>query len=82
MGDIAAGQRTMYGKERVVASLLADNARYDKVVEALGGHGELVTEPDQIRPAIERAFASGKPACVNVIMDQEPQGIMGGYEFM
>jgi acetolactate synthase-1/2/3 large subunit len=72
----------MYGKERVIASILGDNARYDQVVQGLGGHGEFVTEPDQIRPAIERAFASGKPACVNVIMDQEPPGIMGGYEFM
>jgi acetolactate synthase-1/2/3 large subunit len=81
-GQITVGQRAMYGKERVVASMLGDNARYDKVVEGLGGHGEYVTEPDQIRPAIERAFASGKPACVNVIMDQEPPGIMGGYEFM
>src|SRR3990172_7319685 len=81
-GQITIGQRAMYGKERVVASILGDNARYDKVVEGLGGHGEYVTEPDQIRPAIERAFASGKPACVNVIMDQEPPGIMGGYEFM
>ena len=81
-GQITVGQRAMYGKERVVASILGDNARYDKVVEGLGGHGEYVTEPDQIRPAIERAFASGKPACVNVIMDQEPPGIMGGYEFM
>ncbi len=81
-GQITVGQRAMYGKERVLASLLGDNARYDKVVEALGGHGEFVTEPDQIRPAIERAFASGKPACVNVILDQEPPGIMGGYEFM
>ncbi|MEE8385050.1 MAG: thiamine pyrophosphate-dependent enzyme, partial [Dehalococcoidia bacterium] len=79
-GDITAGQRMMYGKERIVASLLADSARYDKVVEALGGYGELVTEPDQIRPAIERAFASGKPACVNVIMDPEPPGIIGGSE--
>jgi thiamine pyrophosphate-dependent acetolactate synthase large subunit-like protein len=41
-----------------------------------------LVEPNRIRPAIERAFASGKPACVNVIMDQEPPGIMGGYEFM
>jgi acetolactate synthase-1/2/3 large subunit len=81
-GQITVGQRAMYGKERVVASILGDNARYDRVVEGLGGHGEYVTEPDQIRPAIERAFASGKPACVNVIMDQEPPGIMGGYEFM
>jgi acetolactate synthase-1/2/3 large subunit len=81
-GQITVGQRAMYGKDRVVASMLGDNCRYDKIVEAMGGHGEYVTEPDQIRPAIERAFASGKPACVNVIMDQEPPGIMGGYEFM
>ncbi len=81
-GQITVGQRAMYGKDRVVASMLGDNARYDKVVEGLGGHGEFVTKPEEIRPAIERAFASGKPACVNVIMDQEPPGIQGGYEFM
>ena len=81
-GNIAVGQRMMYGKERMVSTTLSDNARYDRVVEALGGHGEFVTEPDQIRPAIERAFASGKPACVNVIMDPEPPGIMGGTDIM
>lgn len=81
-GQITTGQKAMYGKDRVIASLLGDNCRYDKVVEAFGGHGEYVTKPDQIRPAIERAFASGKPACVNVVMDREPPGIMGGYEFM
>ena len=81
-GQITVGQRAMYGKDRVVASMLGDNCRYDKIVEGMGGHGEFVTKPDEIRPAIERAFASGKPACVNVIMDQEPPGIMGGYEFM
>ncbi len=81
-GQIVVGQRLMYGKERVVASLLGDNARYDLVVEALGGHGEFVTEPQQIRPALERALASGKPACVNVIIDQDPPGLRGGYEFM
>jgi acetolactate synthase-1/2/3 large subunit len=81
-GQILVGQEKMYGEERVVASRLADNARYDKVVEALGGYGEYVTEPSQIRPAIERAFASGKPACVNVITDPKPEGVSGGYEFM
>ena len=53
-------------------SMLADlspGTRYDRVVEALGGHGELVERPDQIRPALERAFRSGLPACVNVICD-------------
>jgi acetolactate synthase-1/2/3 large subunit len=43
--------------------------RYDKMAEALGCHGEYVEEPDQIRPALERAFASGKPALVNVKTD-------------
>jgi acetolactate synthase-1/2/3 large subunit len=81
-GQIAVGQRAMYGKDRAVATTLGDNCRYDKIVEGMGGHGEYVTKPDEIRPAIERAIASGKPACVNVIMDQEPPGIMGGYEFM
>jgi acetolactate synthase-1/2/3 large subunit len=52
-----------------IAADLGRQTRYDKVVEALGGHGELVDRPDQIRPALERAFASGLPACVNVICD-------------
>jgi acetolactate synthase-1/2/3 large subunit len=81
-GQILVGQEKMYGEDRVVATRLADNARYDKVVEALGGHGEFVTKPEEIFPAIERAFASGKPACVNVIMDQKPEGVQGGYEFL
>ena len=52
-----------------VAAELQPECRYDKVVEALGGHGELVREPDELRPALERAFASGKPALVNVLTD-------------
>jgi acetolactate synthase-1/2/3 large subunit len=47
--------------------------RYDKVVEALGGYGEFVEKPDGIKAAIERAFASGKPALVNVCTDPEAQ---------
>ena len=35
------------------------------------GHGELVREPAELRPALERAFASGKPALVNVLTDPE-----------
>ena len=45
-------------------------ARYDKMVEALGGHGEFVERPGQIRPALKRAFASGLPAAINVMIDQ------------
>ena len=52
-----------------VAADLQPGCRYDEVVRALGGHGELVTTPDELRPALERAFASGKPALVNVLTD-------------
>jgi acetolactate synthase-1/2/3 large subunit len=51
------------------AADLAPGIRYDKMVEALGGYGELVERPEEIRPAIERAFASGLPACINVLTD-------------
>jgi acetolactate synthase I/II/III large subunit len=54
-----------------VAAELQPGLRYDRVVKELGGHGELVERPDQLRPALERAFASGKPALVNVLTDPE-----------
>ncbi len=54
-----------------VVAELRPKTRYDKVVEALGGHGELVEKPDELRPALERAFESGLPACVNVLTDPE-----------
>jgi len=52
-----------------VAADLQPELRYDKIVEALGGHAELVNTPDEMRPALERAFGSGKPALVNVLTD-------------
>ncbi len=52
-----------------VVAELRPGTRYDEVVRALGGHGELVTAPDELRPALERAFASGQPAVVNVLTD-------------
>jgi acetolactate synthase I/II/III large subunit len=52
-----------------VAADLQPGCRYDEIVAALGGHGELVERPDELRPALERAFASGKPALVNVLTD-------------
>jgi acetolactate synthase I/II/III large subunit len=52
-----------------VAAELRPGTRYDQMVQALGCHGELVAEPAQLRPALERAFASGKPALVNVLTD-------------
>jgi acetolactate synthase-1/2/3 large subunit len=52
-----------------VAADLRPATRYDQVVEALGGHGELVERPEDVKPALARAFASGKPALVNVLTD-------------
>ena len=53
--------------------------RYDKMAEALGCHGEYVEEPNQIRPALERAFASGKPALVNVKTDHRARATTGKF---
>jgi acetolactate synthase-1/2/3 large subunit len=69
-GQMLRPQISTYGADRVVATELLPT-RYDKVVEALGGYGELVTKPTEIRPALERAFASGKPACINVMIRQD-----------
>jgi acetolactate synthase-1/2/3 large subunit len=44
-------------------------SRYDKMAEVFGAHGEYVERPQDIRPALERAAASGKPAVVNVVTD-------------
>jgi acetolactate synthase I/II/III large subunit len=52
-----------------VAAELRPETRYDQVVEALGGHGELVGEPSELRPALERALGAGRPALVNVLTD-------------
>ncbi len=52
-----------------VAADLRPGTRYEEVVTALGGHGELVERPQDVAPAVERAFASGLPALVNVLTD-------------
>ncbi len=61
--------------------------RYDKMVEALGGFGAFVEKPEDIRPAIEAAFKSGKTSCINVMVDPttiSPGSValanLGGYK--
>lgn len=72
-GEIRLPQVALMGEERAVATKLAPGTRYDKLAEAFGGYGELVTDPAHIVPALERAFASGKPSIVNVLID--PDGV-------
>ena len=66
-GQIKHPQKAILG--HATAAELSPGIRYDTMVEALGGYGELVQRPEDIRPALERAFASGLPACINVLID-------------
>ncbi|HWD69058.1 MAG TPA: acetolactate synthase [Solirubrobacteraceae bacterium] len=52
-----------------VAAELQPELRYDQIVETLGGHGELVRSPGELRGAFKRALASGRPALINVLTD-------------
>ncbi|HEU5254302.1 MAG TPA: acetolactate synthase [Solirubrobacterales bacterium] len=54
-----------------VAAELRPETRYDELVESLGCDGILVREPGELRPALERAFTSGRPTLVNVLTDPE-----------
>jgi acetolactate synthase-1/2/3 large subunit len=60
-----------YGKERGDIGNVLEDVRFDKLGEAWGGLGIRVTDPDQIRPALEKARDSGKPAIVDVAIDRE-----------
>jgi len=68
-GMIKGGQKLAY-EGRYIGVDFTD-ARYDKLAQALGAYGERVTEPDQIRPALQRAVESGLPAVLDVIVDPE-----------
>jgi len=67
-GMIRHGQRTRYGADRVVGAELG-STRYDLVAEGFGAHAEFVTTASEIGPALKRALASGRTACVNVLTD-------------
>lgn len=69
-GMIRHSQKAAFGPDRLVGCELGEVA-YERVVEALGGYGERVDRASDIRPALERAFASGRPACLNVYTDQD-----------
>ena len=79
-GQIRVPQVQLYGPEKSPATTLAPT-RYDRIVEAMGGTGEQVTDPAQIRPALERAVASGTVACVNVMLDPEAPAASGAQGY-
>jgi len=62
-----------------IASLLP--ARYEKLAELVDGHAEYVEQPEAIRPALERALASGRVAVVHVRIDPKAARI-GGSNYL
>ena len=64
-------QEIVSGKNRLKSTQLRD-ANYHQVAEAFGCYGQRVTEIGDLGPAIKSAFASGKPACINVSIDLTP----------
>jgi thiamine pyrophosphate-dependent acetolactate synthase large subunit-like protein len=70
-GKLQSAMRLPEGYEERVATYVPD-IQYNKILEAFGGHSEHVTQPEEIRPALERSFEAtkqGMVACVNVISE-------------
>jgi acetolactate synthase-1/2/3 large subunit len=65
-----------FGEPRALGCTLAQATRYDLVASALGGHGEFVVNGEDLPGALDRAFASGRPACVNVLIQGTPAPIV------
>ena len=68
-------QLRQYGAERTIGCELSPT-RYDQVVRSLGGHGAHVTRIDELPGALDRAFHSGLPSCVNVAIRPEPAPVI------
>jgi acetolactate synthase I/II/III large subunit len=71
MNQIRYGQIQKYGEDRGDVGNKLGDVKFDKFAKMLGGYGEEVREPKDIRPALERARESGKPALINVWIDQD-----------
>jgi hypothetical protein len=68
--QIRYGQELKYAGRGDVGNVVAD-VRFDRFADAMGGFGVRVTQPEDIRPALEQARASGKPALVDVVIDRD-----------
>ncbi|MFX1587793.1 MAG: thiamine pyrophosphate-binding protein [Promethearchaeota archaeon] len=76
-GMVARGQKMSHGKKFFgLGTSLSNETRYDKYAEAFDCYGELVTDPSQIRPALQRAFDSGKPAVLDVRINPKVYSLM------
>lgn len=76
-GMVARVQKLAHGKKAFgLASSLSDDTRYDKYAEAFNCYGELITDPNQIRPALQRAFDSNLPAVIDVRINPKVNTVM------
>ena len=67
-GDVRYEETEWFG---ATAASDLTKARYDRLGEALGGRGERVERPEQLRPALERAVAAGEPTVIDVLTDPD-----------
>ncbi|MFX1324084.1 MAG: thiamine pyrophosphate-binding protein [Promethearchaeota archaeon] len=76
-GMVARGQKIAFGKKFMgLGSSLSDDTRYDKYAEAFNCYGELVSDPNEIGPALQRAFDSGLPAVIDVRINPKTNTVM------
>ena len=68
---IGGGPSKMDPSRPVMPTAYVPNARYERVIEAFGGEGYYVERPEELRPAIEASFASGKPGVINVMISPQ-----------
>ncbi|MBP2478758.1 acetolactate synthase-1/2/3 large subunit [Crossiella equi] len=71
MNQIRYGQAAKYGQDRARLGNTLGDVKYDQFAKMLGGYGEEVRDPADIRPALERARSSGLPSLVNVWVDPD-----------
>lgn len=68
-GEMRTFHAGLFGEDDLSAQYLSQDTAYERIVEAMGGYGERVDRASEIKPALQRAFAAGVPAVVNVILD-------------
>lgn len=62
---------TVFGSHNQLFATDLHGAEYHDVAQALGCHGAKVTKIEELAPAMEAAFAGGRPSCINVVIDVE-----------
>ena len=79
---IGGGPSTLDPSRAVLPTSYVPNARYEKVIEAFGGDGYYVETPEQLKPAIEAAFASNKPNVVNIMISAQSRRKPQQFEWL